>query len=65
MCVYFFNLVENHRKSKTESIGSLLIPQINSDLKALITKSKEVKRLTELELSLAPSISHRYVIELK
>lgn len=49
---------KNHKKSKTESIGHLLIPQINFGLKANIIESIEEKRLTEEQISLAPSISY-------
>lgn len=50
--------VKNHRHSKTESIGNLLIPQINFELKANIIDSIEQKRLTEQQVSLAPSVSY-------
>lgn len=56
--VYFFKLVKNHKGSKTDSIGNLLIPQMKFELKAHIVQSIEEKRLTEQHVSLAPSISY-------
>lgn len=53
-----FNLVKNHKGSKTDSIGNLLIPQMKFELKAHIVQSIEEKRLTEQHVSLAPSISY-------
>lgn len=50
--------VKNHRSSNTGSIGNLLIPQINFELKSNIIQSIEEKRLTEQQISLAPSISY-------
>lgn len=59
---FFFSqiliLVKNHKGSKTESIGNLLIPQISFGLKAHIIQCIEEKRLTEQHVSLAPSISY-------
>ena len=56
LILYF--LVRNHKGSKTDSIGNLLIPQIKIELKANIIESIEAKRLTEQQVSLAPSISY-------
>lgn len=50
--------VKNHKGSKTESIGNLLIPQINFELKSHIVQSIEEKRLTVQHVSLAPTISY-------
>lgn len=50
--------MKNHKGSKTDSIGNLLIPQMKFELKAHIVQSIEEKRLTEQHVSLAPSISY-------
>lgn len=50
--------MKNHKTSNTGSIGNLLIPQINFELKENIVESIEEKRLTEQQISLAPSISY-------
>ncbi|XP_031640462.1 protein rigor mortis [Contarinia nasturtii] len=52
--------LKNHRFSKTNSIGNLLIPQIQYDLKANIIENIEGKSLTEQHVSLAPSISYEF-----
>lgn len=51
-------LVQNHKRSKTVSIGNLLIPQINFNLKESIIDSITAKKLTSLQIALAPSISY-------
>lgn len=56
--ISFLFSVKNHRGSKTDSIGNILIPQINFDLKTNIIQSIEEKSLTEQQVSLAPSISY-------
>lgn len=49
--------LNGHKISKTESIGNLLIPQINSNLKTDIMFSIETRKLTQQQIALAPSIS--------
>lgn len=58
MLFYSCLLVKNHKLSKTDSIGNLLIPQIKFELKANIMECIEGKSLTEQHISLAPSISY-------
>lgn len=55
----FHNLtVENTKASALGSIGNILIPQMNNNLKDEIMAKIEAKLLTELHISLAPSISY-------
>lgn len=53
----FLFAVENHKQSKTESIGNLLIPQIDHNLKENIMDCIQAKNLTPQHIALAPSIS--------
>lgn len=57
----YCSLVKNHQNSETKGISNLYMPQVNGTLKDEILKCVQNKQLCEWHVSLAPSISYKYV----
>lgn len=55
--------MQNHKSSKTESIGNLIIPQLNYHLKENTVDSITAKKLTQQQIALAPSVSYEWVCD--